>query len=61
MSCSRVGIEKETTMEDKVNNNSVHINSLFIYVLSSIAGGQLQSQHGIQNANKNTTNETKHT
>jgi hypothetical protein len=25
----------------------IQLNSLFIYVLSSTAGGQLQSQHGI--------------
>jgi heme/copper-type cytochrome/quinol oxidase subunit 2 len=28
-------------------NNSIQFNSLFTYVLSSTAGGQLQSQHGI--------------
>jgi hypothetical protein len=29
------------------NNNSIQFNSLFIYVLNSTAGGQLQSQHKI--------------
>jgi hypothetical protein len=43
------------------DNNSIQFNSLFIYVLSSTAGGQLQSQHGkqIQQTEKNTHKENK--
>jgi hypothetical protein len=39
----------------------IQFNSLFIYVLSSIAGGQLQSQHGkqIQQSEQNTHKENK--
>jgi hypothetical protein len=39
----------------------IQFNSLFIYVLSSTAGGQLHSQHGIKKPNNNKTNETRHT
>jgi hypothetical protein len=43
------------------NNKSIQFNSLFIYVLSSTAGGQLQSQHGkqIQQTEQHTHTENK--
>jgi hypothetical protein len=42
-----------------VKFNSVQFNSLFIYVMNSTAGGQLQSQHGkqIQQTEQNTHKE----
>jgi hypothetical protein len=49
------------TIFNSIQFNSIQFNSLFIYVLSSTAGGQLQSQQGkqIQHTEQNTHNENK--
>jgi hypothetical protein len=46
-------------MQKSKRNKEIQFNSLFIYVLSSTAGGQLGAEY--KKTNNNTTNETKHT